>query len=348
MTDRWFSERLQQPITLARWGHFGTPVLIFPTAGGDAEEIERMRLIAACSELVEAGRVKLYSCDSVAGKAMVAAEGTPAYRMWLMNQFHDCVVNEIVPAIHSDLGGHTPAIITAGASIGAFNSLAVMCRYPHVFGAAICMSGTYNVDRFYEGEFTDQLYLSSPVHFLPGLEGSAAGHLAQPLRDPGLGRGGLGEHRRVVERRPGAGQQGRSRTGSTPGETSGSTTGAPGARCSRATWTSSADVRLADRRRLDDEDRGAGLDDSGEGEAGGLEQRGVLVDGPLLSTGTDQHVEVGEGGARDVRSVARPAARPAAGRRLSGIAWRQTRRISIDSASGQSWMIGLEQVGVSA
>jgi esterase/lipase superfamily enzyme len=171
VTDRWFSERLQQPITLARWGHFGTPVLIFPTAGGDAEEIERMKLIDACSELVDAGRVKLYSCDSVAGKAMVAGDGTPAYRMWLMNQFHECVANEIVPAIHSDLGGHTPAIITAGASIGAFNSLAVMCRYPHMFGAAICMSGTYSLERFYEGEFNDQLYLSSPVHFLPGLEG---------------------------------------------------------------------------------------------------------------------------------------------------------------------------------
>jgi esterase/lipase superfamily enzyme len=102
---------------------------------------------------------------------MVAADGSPAYRMWLMNQFHECVANEIVPAIHTDLGGHTPAIISAGASIGAFNSLAVMCRYPHAFGSAICMSGTYNVDRFYEGEFNDQLYLSSPVHFLPGLEG---------------------------------------------------------------------------------------------------------------------------------------------------------------------------------
>jgi len=137
VTDRWFSERLQQPITLARWGHFGTPVLVFPTAGGDAEEIERMRLVDTCSELLDAGRVKLYSCDSVAGKAMVAGDGTPAYRMWLMNQFHDCVANEIVPAIHSDLGGHAPLIITAGASIGAFNSLAVMCRYPHLFGAAI-------------------------------------------------------------------------------------------------------------------------------------------------------------------------------------------------------------------
>ncbi len=171
VTDRWFSERLQQPITLARWGTFGTPVLVFPTAGGDAEEIERMRLIDACAELVDAGRVKLYSCDSVAGKAMVAADGTPAYRMWLMNQFHDCVANEIVPAIHSDLGGYSPPIISAGASIGAFNALAVMCRYPHLFGAAICMSGTYRVERFYEGEFNDQLYLSSPVHFLPGLEG---------------------------------------------------------------------------------------------------------------------------------------------------------------------------------
>src|SRR4029079_8618823 len=101
-------------------------VLIFPTAGGDAEEIERMRLIDACSELVDAGRVKLYSCDSVAGKAMVAADGTPAYRTWLMNQFHDCVANEIVPAIHTDLGGHQPAIITAGAPIGAFNSLPLL------------------------------------------------------------------------------------------------------------------------------------------------------------------------------------------------------------------------------
>ena len=33
VTERWVSDRMQQPITLARWGHFGTPVLVFPTAG---------------------------------------------------------------------------------------------------------------------------------------------------------------------------------------------------------------------------------------------------------------------------------------------------------------------------
>jgi esterase/lipase superfamily enzyme len=172
--DGWYSERLQQAITLARWGHFGRPVLVFPTAGGDAEEIERNHLVGACADLVDAGRVKLYSCDSVAGQAMVAGTGSPAYRMWLLNQFHECVVNEIVPAIHTDLGGQQPPIIAAGASIGAFNSLAVLCRYPQVFGAAVCMSGTYRIERFFEGEFSDQLYVSSPVHFLPGLAGAQA------------------------------------------------------------------------------------------------------------------------------------------------------------------------------
>jgi len=170
-TERWFSERLQNPIGLARWGHYGTPVLVFPTAGGDAEEIERNDLVGACWPLIEAGRIKLYSCDSVAGYAMVQKVGSPEYRMWLLNQFHDCVINEIVPAIRADMGGHEAPIITAGASIGAFNAVAVLCRYPQTFGAAIGMSGTYRLQRFFDNQFSQDLYFASPHAFLPGLEG---------------------------------------------------------------------------------------------------------------------------------------------------------------------------------
>lgn len=188
-TERWYSQRLEQPIGLARWGHYGTPVLVFPTAGGDAEEIERNHLVAACGELIEAGRVKLYSCDSVAGRAMVSAVGPPAYRMWLLNQFHACIRNEVVPAIHADLGGNQPLIVTAGASIGAFNALATLCRYPDVIGAAVAMSGTYGVDRFYDGQFSEDLYFSSPVHFLPGLEGEQLDTLRQRFAILASGQG---------------------------------------------------------------------------------------------------------------------------------------------------------------
>ena len=54
----------------------------------------------------------------------------------------------------------------------------MLCRYPDVFGTAVGMSGTYRVERFFDGEFTDDLYFSSPIHFLPGPRGSAAGHAA--------------------------------------------------------------------------------------------------------------------------------------------------------------------------
>jgi esterase/lipase superfamily enzyme len=180
-TERWFSHRLDQDIGLARWGHYGQPVLVFPTAGGDAEEIERNLLVDACGALIESGRIKLYSCDSVAGQAMLAKAGSPAYRMWLLNQFHECVRYEIVPAIAADLGGYQPLVIVAGASIGAFNAVSVLCRFPEVFGSAVGMSGTYLLQRHFDNEFTDDLYFSSPIHFLPGLTGGKLKALRQRL-----------------------------------------------------------------------------------------------------------------------------------------------------------------------
>src|ERR1700755_3683894 len=96
--ERWFSERLQTDVTVGRWGVFGVPVLVFPSAGGDAEEIERYGLVNACGPLLAEGRVKLYSVDSVAGQAMVTEGGPGEHRMWLLKQFHGFVRGAGVPA----------------------------------------------------------------------------------------------------------------------------------------------------------------------------------------------------------------------------------------------------------
>jgi esterase/lipase superfamily enzyme len=177
--ERWHSSRLQLDITLVRWGVVGVPVLVFPSAGGDAEEIERQGLVNACGPLLAEGRIKIYSVDSVAGHAMVTKTGSPEYRLWLLNQFHECVRWEVVPAIHADLGGQAMDVIAAGPSIGAFNSVAVLCRYPDVFGAAIGMSGSYNIDRFYGGAWSQDLYYAAPLQFLPGLDGTHLDRLRQ-------------------------------------------------------------------------------------------------------------------------------------------------------------------------
>jgi esterase/lipase superfamily enzyme len=170
--SRWHSPRLHTDVTLCRWGTFGQPVLIFPTAGGDAEEIERFQLIRALLPLIEAGRIKVYSCDSVAGRAWFERQGSPEHRMWVQNQFHQYVKHEVVPAIRLDCRAPDIGIWAAGASIGAFHAAAVVCRFPDLFHRAIAMSGTFDLMRFCEGtHVTDEFRVASPLYFVPHLEG---------------------------------------------------------------------------------------------------------------------------------------------------------------------------------
>jgi esterase/lipase superfamily enzyme len=171
-TARWHSDRLKREVNMVRWGTFGQPVLVFPTAGGDAEEIERMHLVGAVGALIESGKIKVYSCDSVAGAALLAREGSAEHQMWLQNQFHQYVRHEVVPAIRTDCKSDDLEIWVAGASIGAFHAIAVTCRWPDVFARACAMSGTYDLRRFYDAKnFTDDFWVSSPVHFVPTLGG---------------------------------------------------------------------------------------------------------------------------------------------------------------------------------
>ena len=168
----WYSQRVGCDMGVVRWGAVGTPVLLFPTAGGDAEEIERFHVVDALGDLIEAGRVKIYSCDSVAGRAMLTEAGSPQHRMWMQNQFEQFV--------YPRAGAGDPRRLQLGGyrdhhrgffSIGAFNALAVLARYPDAFTHAVCVSGTYDLDRFLRAQATDDWYFSSPLHFIPGLSG---------------------------------------------------------------------------------------------------------------------------------------------------------------------------------
>jgi esterase/lipase superfamily enzyme len=175
VTTRWRSDRLHREVTVCRWGKWGQPVVVFPTAGGDAEEIERMHLVSALRPLIDAGKIKVYACDSVAGMALVKAEGPPRHRMWLQNQFHQFVRHELVPAIRADCQTPDAPVWAAGASFGAFHAVAVTCRFPDVFVRCAALSGTYDLRRFYAGaeahDFNDDFWRSSPLHFMPTLAG---------------------------------------------------------------------------------------------------------------------------------------------------------------------------------
>ena len=178
---KWYSPHVEQEIQLVRWGYMGKPVLLFPTAGGDAEEVERFHLIGVLMPLIEAGRIKVYSTDSVAGKAWISKQHSTDYCSRLQNMFDALVYHEIVAAIRSDCESPDIDVIATGASIGAFNAVASVCRHPDAFSMAIAMSGTYDLTKFTGGHYNQEFYFCSPVHYLPGLEGPLLEKLQERL-----------------------------------------------------------------------------------------------------------------------------------------------------------------------
>ena len=177
-TVTWVSDRMGRELNLVRWGATGAPVLLFPTAGGDAEEIERFHMITVLSEFLKEGLVKIYSVDSLAGRAWFTEDNSSGPATRVQNQFDGALYHEVLPAIRGDCNDESIEIITAGASLGAFNALAFLCRHPDVTKAAICMSGTYGLEKFIEGPVTDDYYYCSPLHFVPDLE-EEGDHLKQ-------------------------------------------------------------------------------------------------------------------------------------------------------------------------
>jgi esterase/lipase superfamily enzyme len=166
----WDSQRLPEPARVVRWGHFGAPVLLFPTAGGDYEEVERFHLVGAVGELIDAGRIKLYSIDSIAGKHWLRGQDSPEYCSRVQNLFDSFIYHEVAQLIRNDCNDPRIEIVTTGASIGAFNAVATVCRHPDVFRLAIGMSGTFDLSKYLHGTMNLDFHYSSPLHYLPGLE----------------------------------------------------------------------------------------------------------------------------------------------------------------------------------
>ncbi len=166
----WNTQRLPEAARVVRWGHFGTPVLLFSTAGGDYEEVERFHLVRVLGDLIDAGRIKVYSVDSIAGKTWLQGTHSPEYCSRVQNLFDAYIYNEVVALIREDCASNEIEVVAAGASIGAFNAVASICRHPDVFKLAVAMSGTFDLSKYLDGKINQDFYFSSPLHYLPGLE----------------------------------------------------------------------------------------------------------------------------------------------------------------------------------
>src|SRR3954462_15368962 len=68
-SSRWWAPRRRDdidlgPASLVAYGHYGRPVLVFPSEQGRAWDFEKNGMVGAVAGLIDGGRVKLYCVDS--------------------------------------------------------------------------------------------------------------------------------------------------------------------------------------------------------------------------------------------------------------------------------------------
>ncbi len=165
MMRTWYSHRVQRDMSVARWGWYGTPVLLFPTAAADCLDYERFLMIRMLRPLIDAGRIKVYSCESITGDAWMSQTASPQHKAWLQARFGDYVTHELMPFIEQDCDGFV-GTIAAGASLGAYNAVNASCRNPGLFAGCVAMSGTYYFDRWHGGHVNPDYYHHQPMYYL--------------------------------------------------------------------------------------------------------------------------------------------------------------------------------------
>ena len=75
---KWWSPNLNKDMEIAVYGHYGFALLMFPTAAADYLEYERFHLIEAIKPMVEGGKCKAFSINSINNESWLNDHMHPA------------------------------------------------------------------------------------------------------------------------------------------------------------------------------------------------------------------------------------------------------------------------------
>ena len=174
-SDRLYSPSMDASGEVIRYGHWGRPVLVFPSEQGRAGDFADNGMVDAVGSLIDDGRVKLYCVDSYDAASWSARDVPLEERARRHGRYESWILDQVVPFIVDDCGGALDAatqIATLGVSLGAFHALNFALRRADLFPLALCLSGNYDPTSWHGwGERGDALYFNNPADYVGHLGG---------------------------------------------------------------------------------------------------------------------------------------------------------------------------------
>lgn len=147
------------------FGHFGTPLVVFPTTMGRFYESKDFKLIDSVAHLVEAGKVKIYCPDSINELSWYNKTIHPADRVRNHILYDSFVKHEIIDALRHQYG--MSKIAVGGASFGGYLAANFAFKHADSVSHLFSMSGSFDIRSFMDGYYDDNVYFNNPIDYLP-------------------------------------------------------------------------------------------------------------------------------------------------------------------------------------
>jgi esterase/lipase superfamily enzyme len=171
-----WSDAIGAPGTVIRYGHWGRPVLVFPSEQGKAWDFENNGMVDAVGGLIDSGRLKLYCVDSYDAASWSDQSVPLEERARRHGAYESWITETVVPWLRADCGGSPVEIATLGCSLGAYHAANFALKRADLFPMALCFSGNYDPASWNGwGERGDAAYFSNPMDYVGHLDGD---HLA--------------------------------------------------------------------------------------------------------------------------------------------------------------------------
>ena len=172
-----YSPAVGRDLHVLTFGHYGAPVIAFPSGGGQFYDFENNGMIGALAHLIDGGKIKLYCPEGLDNESWLNDGADPHWRGMRHNAYQDFIVSNLIPAIRVDCRDENARVAVTGCSLGAYHAANFALKFPHIVHYALCLSGRYNIADVTGPTSSEDVYFNNPLAYIPNLHGDALNHV---------------------------------------------------------------------------------------------------------------------------------------------------------------------------
>jgi len=160
----YYSHILGKSIKVEVTGHFGTPVIMFPTSQGSYTQNADFHLNGSISWFTDNGILKLFNVETIDNLSFYNKNISAYDRIRNYELYVQFLVQEFIPYIQKTHNTHRVAV--AGASFGGYHAANFAFRYPDLVSHLFCLSGAFSIRNFMDGIQDELVYFNCPDEFV--------------------------------------------------------------------------------------------------------------------------------------------------------------------------------------